>query len=329
MLGINRIKYAGYSSVDFNLITQLAFDSDDGNTNTFLSREAVASETYKGTFKRVHNYKWSEVLAPTLTFIKEDFGDFNLEEERNIFKWLTSKDTPSFLTVYHDDSEVVSYEILGAFISIETYKLSNGRVVGFVAQFESISPWAFSPLRTVTKTISSPTDNKITINIKSDDAQNPVYPRITIKQNAENSVVPVDHAYNIYEDEWLEGTVYKYTDTDTDTYYWMDSTGVKWIENNNTSNIETTSVVLTNNYTINNDTKSVSSKMKNNAKGEIIILDGANRIISSNRRLGRIFGDDFINWTWLPLFEGKNEISVLGNCEVIIEYRTPIKCGEF
>ena len=324
MLSINRIKYASYSSVDFNLITELAFDSDDGNTNTFLSREAVASETYKGTFKRVHNYKWSEVLTPTLTFVKENFGDFNLEEERNIFKWLTSKDTPSFLTVYHDDSEVVSYEILGAFISIETYKLSNGRVVGFVAQFESVSPWAFSPLRTVTKTISSPTDNKITINIKSDDAQNPVYPRITIKQNATNSVIPVDHAYT-EQDEWLEGTVYKYNDT----YYWIDSVGVKWTENSNTSNIETTSVVLTNEYTIDNVPKSISSKVKNNAKGEIVILDGANRVISSSRPLGRIFGDDFINWTWLPLFEGKNEISVLGNCEVTIEYRTPIKCGEF
>lgn len=325
MISINRCKYAGYSSVDFDLLTDLAFDSDSGGVSSFLSRESIASETYKGTYKRVHNYKWNEVLTPTITFVKNDFGNFDLDEQRKVLRWLTSKDTPSFLTIYHDDSEVVSYEILGAFTSIETYKNGNGYVIGFVAQFESIAPWAFSPLQTVQKTVSGFTDTPIIINIKSDDSQNPIYPKITIKQDATNSVIPVNHAYDERQDEWLEGTVYCYEDT----YYWLDSDGVKRTSGDNTSYIETTSVVLTNTYTMNNNTNAISSKVKNNNRDETIILDGANKVISSSRTTGRIFGNDFIGWTWLPLFEGRNEISVLGNCEIIIQYREPRKVGEY
>ena len=67
-----------------------------------------------------------------------------------------------------------------------------------------------------------------------------------------------------------------------------------------------------------------------------VVLDGANKVVSnySIDESGketmdiRIFGDDF-SWNWIPLYEGKNELSFVGNCTVTIEYRYPIKCGEF
>jgi hypothetical protein len=68
-------------------------------------------------------------------------------------------------------------------------------------------------------------------------------------------------------------------------------------------------------------------RIANNTRGEIVVVDGANRVISSSRT--RIFGDDFINWNWLPLYDGINSISVEGNCTVIIEWREPVKCGDF
>lgn len=322
MISVNRINYAGYSSQDFDLTTCLSFDSDSGDMGAFLNREAVSSESYRGDFRRVHNYKYSEVLAPTLTFIKNNFEDFTMEEQRRVLKWLTSKDTVSFLTIYHDDSEVVSYEILGGFTEIQTYKLGNGRVVGFKAIFESISPWAFSSLQTITKNVSSPTDNKIIINLETDDLQSAVYPRITIQQDSTTNIIAIDHAMGD-TDIWVEGSVFKYDNN----FYWVDDKGVKHTSTTNTSELQTTSVSIRNTYT--DDIGKVSTfdtLVKNNTKGEKVVLDGANRVVSSSST--RIFGDDF-SWNWIPLYEGKNELSFVGNCTVMVEYRYPIKCGEF
>lgn len=326
MISVNRLVYAGYSSQDFDLICDLSFDSDDGEVSTYLSREAVASETHRGDFKRVSSYKYSEVLAPTITFIDKDFGEFDFDRQRRILKWITSKDTASFLTIYHDDSEVISYEILGGFTEIQTYKTGNGRVVGFTATFESISPFAFSPLYTLTKNVASPSDNKITINLETDDLM-PVYPRITIQQS-DNIIIDVNHAMKDDDEEvWVDGTVYHYKAGNM--YYWVDTNGVRKDLNTNTSQIDTTSVFIQNIHTDDkgNETK-FTSLVKNNIKNETVILDGANRVVSSSRIDGRIFGDNF-SWNWLPLYEGKNELSFVGNCMVTLEYRIPIKCGEF
>ena len=323
MISVNRINYSGYSSQDFDLICNLSFDSDDGDTSTYLSREAIASETYRGDFKRVSSYKYSEVLTPKITFIDKDFGEFDSERQRKILKWLTSKDTASFLTVYHDDSEVISYEILGAFIDIQTYKNGNGRVIGIVATFESIAPWAFSSLYTITKDISDPANNKITINFETDDLV-PVYPRITIQQKDSN-IITINHIMSD-TDNWVEGSVFK--NINNNTFYWIDAKGDKHTSTINNSDIQTTSLSIRNTYTDDNGEVSVfDALVKNNVVGEKVILDGANRVISSSSE-SRIFGDDF-SWNWTPMYEGKNELSFVGNCIVTIEYRYPIKCGEF
>jgi hypothetical protein len=332
LISVNRINYAGYSSQDFNLRTCLSFGGDSGDVSAFLNREAVASESYRGHFKRVHNYKYSDVLAPTLTFIKDNFEDFTIEEHRKVLKWLTSKDTASFLTIYHDDSEVISYEILGGFTEINSHKSGNGRIVGITAVFESVAPWAFSSLYTITKDVSSPTDNKIIINLETDDPQNAVYPRVTIQQDDTTNIIEINHIMTD-TDNWVEGSVFKYNDT----YYWVDAEGVKHTSTANTSNFDTTSVSIKNTYTDDRGDVSVfDAIVKNNVVGEKIVLDGANRVVSNyfindlgEENMGtRIFGDNF-SWDWIPLYEGKNELSFVGNCIVTIEYRTPIKCGEF
>lgn len=323
LISVNRIEFNNYSSLDFDLKTCMTFDGDSGGTETYLNREAVASETYRGDFKRVSSYKYTESLAPTLTFIDKDFGNFDLERQRKIFKWLTSKDTASFLTIYHDDSEVVSYEILGGFTEIQTYKMGNGRVVGFTAVFESIAPWAFSSLKTITKDVSKPENNKITINLETDDIQNAVYPRITIEQNAETNVISIGREMGD-NDNWVEGSVFRCGDT----FYWIDDKGVKHTEQTNASNLKTTSVSIRNTHTDEYGVISVfDTLVKKNVNGETIVLDGANRVVSSSAE-SRIFGDDF-SWNWTPLYEGKNELSFIGNCTVTVEYRTVVKCGEF
>jgi hypothetical protein len=327
MLSPYKIKWNGYSSLEFDLWAEIAFDSDSGETETHLSRDARVSEAYNGTLKRAHSYRWNESFTFTITFVKQNYGEFTPEENRKILRWLTGSPNASFVDIYKDDSEVVVWSALGNWTNVSQYKLANNRIVGYVAEWESLTPWALSPLKTVTQDVSDPRHSTITINVNTDEPQSPVYPRITINQNSVTCVVQVDHALKDTE-EWLENTVYYY-DVDK-KYYWMDAEGIRHISDINTSGFDTTSVVITNTYVDNLDVlHQFSSKVKNNIKGETVVLDGANRVVSSSRLDGRIFGDDFINWTWLPLCEGKNELSVIGNCTITIEWREPIKTGEF
>jgi hypothetical protein len=67
--------------------------------------------------------------------------------------------------------------------------------------------------------------------------------------------------------------------------------------------------------------------VKNNTSNEKVIVDGANQIVSSTSTK-RIFGDDF-NLVWLPLYDGKNELTVEGNCTVTLEWREVRKVGEY
>lgn len=325
MISPYKIKWLGETSLEYDTHTGISFDGDNGEIDTHLGREAVVSEAYNGTFKRAHSYKWNNDFILTVTLVKTDYSDFSQEENRKILKWLTSSKNAAFLDVYHDDSEVVSYSVLGNWTNVSQYKLGNGRIVGYVAEFESLTPWAFSDLESINKDVSNPADAMIIVDLETDEPQSPVYPRITIKQNNVTAVVEVDHAMTD-QDEWLDGTVYHYNGS----YYWIDATGVKHTSGTNDSGFDTTSVSITNVNTqeFTNGVKKATTNVINNIKGETVVLDGANRVVSSSRINGRIFGDDF-SWEWLPLFDGHNELTITGNCTVTIEYRVPIKAGEF
>jgi hypothetical protein len=162
--------------------------------------------------------------------------------------------------------------------------------------------------------------DKIIINLETDDPQNAVYPRITIQEKG--TVITVDHAMSD-QDTWVEGSVFKYGDT----FYWVDAKGDKHTSTSNTSGFNTTSVSIRNTHTDDKGKVTVfDALVKKNTSDEKVVLDGANRVVSSSDT--RIFGDDF-SWNWTPLYEGKNELSFVGNCTVTVEYRYPIKCGEF
>lgn len=326
MINPYRITWNEFSSLDFDVLTDLAFDSDNGAVETHLSREAVVSETYNGELKRASGYKWNESFTFQMTFVKNDFGDFSSEENRRILKWLTSRRTPGFINVYKDDSEVIEFAALGNFVNVSSYKLGNGRVVGYIADWESLTPYAFSDLYTVTKTISNATDNKITIEIDTDDSQ-PVYPRITVQ--GKSTVVPIAAGTKLTAlSDMVENTVY-FNGT---TYYWKTapSTDAAYFNSSTTNpNLKTTSVKIINTHTNILNQKKVLEPVivKNSAGTEKIVIDGANKIISSGNT-NRVFGDDFEGWRWLALYDGKNEITIEGNCTVTIDYREIRKTGE-
>ena len=330
MISPHRIKYNHIFSNELNipdLIMCVALDSDNGETPTFLKREAVASESHDGRYKRIHNFKYTETFAPKFTFMKQDFGDFTIDEVRIVLKWLTSKDTTALLETYYDDSNVVSWASIGGWVEPQTHKLANNRTVAITAVWDSISPFAFSDLYTVTETISNATDNKIIINIDTDDNK-PVYPRVAIQHKG--SVVRIaDGTILTRMSDMVENTVY-YNGT---TYYWktMDGTDPAYFHSSTTNpNLNTTSVRITNKHTdfFNQSTTFTPTIVKNNNNSEKVVLDGANKVISSSS-VNRIFDDDFVNWNWLQLLDGKNEITIEGNCMVTLEWREVRKVGEY
>lgn len=378
MVSPHRIKCNNIFSNELNipdLIMCVAMDSDNGETPSFLNREAISSESHDGRYKRIHKFKYTETFAPKFTFFKKDFSNFEMDEVRVVLKWLTQSDTTSLLETYYDDSNVVSWASIGGFVDLQTYKLANNRTIAITATWDSISPFAMSDIYTVTKTVSSAADNKIIINIDTDDNK-PVYPRVTINHGyggAPHTVVCIpDGKVLTAISDMVENTVYyngttyywksagkvsgttkpsydwdvitidtDYSDADViesnKIYYYTKSKTYYWIEpyyfheqNRGTAPIlATTSVKFTNMHTdFFNQTKTLQSVIvKNNNSTELVILDGANKIVSSSS-VRRVFGDDF-NWQWLELYDGKNEITIEGNCEVTLSWREARKVGEY
>ena len=333
MISANRIKYNGIFSNELNMpdmITCVAMDSDNGETSTYLNREAVVSESYDGRYKRISNFKYTETFAPKFSFFKKDLGDFTMDEVRIVLKWLTSNDKTALLETYYDDSNVVGWASIGGWVEIQTYKIANNRTIAITAVWDSISPFALSDLYTVTKTISSATDNKIIININTDDNK-PVYPRVTIKHNGSVVRIPDSSRYTSLVDmaDKVDNTVY-FNGT---TYYWKSTDGTNPISfHSSTTNpkLATTSVQLTNKHTdfLNQSKVLTPTIVKNNNTTETVVLDGANKIISSSS-VNRVFDTDFVNWNWLPLLDGRNEITVEGNCTVEFSWREARKIGEY
>ena len=372
MISPQKIRWNGSSStmLPFDITTCLSFDGDSGDTDTYLGREAVVSETYNGEIKHGNSYKWSESLSPSITIMKKDFSDFTREENRTILSWLTGRKSAGFLDIYLDEySDNIEYSILGNFVKVSQYKNGNSSVIGYIAQFESLMPWALSDLESIPKNVTDTTNNTFAIEIKTDEPESAVYPKITITHSNKNfiriadgvvltessdmiantayfngqtyywrtlnptkkygttkpaydewEVVDVDHAYGD-NDDWETGYIYKYNNT----YYWLEPANTL---NSSTVNPNLTAigVKITNTYAANGETYVATCSVANNTLTETIVLDGANKVVSSSRT-SRIFDKDF-SWGWLPLYNGVNTIKVEGNCTVKFEYRTVVKCGD-
>lgn len=250
MIDAHRIVWQGLDSFEFDVTTHCSFGGSSGTTSSFLNRDNIYTEHYDG-HRTIHRSKYSEAFTPHFTLIKKDFSDFTEVENRKILSWLTASDTPGFLNVYKDDSEVISWRCFGNPTNIEQYKLGNSRVVGYEFDFESTHPYAWSPkfiYPEVHADISEISNNletndylvvseeaefKITCN--TDEYNKPLYPRITIKFSGQNPYFPIkinpieDTAYPMVPNviySWTE----KYrraTDYKVGTTYYSDQNGTK------------------------------------------------------------------------------------------------------
>ena len=397
MISPYKINWAGFSSLDFDLWTEITFDSDQGSTSSFLNRESNMTEHYNGSYRRIHSYKYNEVLTPRITFIKQNYEDFTPEENRKILSWLTSNQKASWLEIFHDDSHVASYRLFGAFTVVEQHKITNNRIIGYECEFESANPFAWShkfiypEVYATIEELSNNNENNdylmvsektvFTLVCNTDEYNKLIYPKVTIVFSGKNPYFPtsvnpiqddtyymvpnviyswtdeekITHLYvNLNEDEdegrypvqALSGTA-----PDSDiitsnieeyrkyTYYYFPDDGdyirkLKFHENEDGVTAEWVTVTkigmavrINNAYTFEGETKTIESIVAGGTMDETIILDGTNKVISGTRGTAtRIIGDDF-NLNWIPLAYGDNNITVMGNCKIKIEWFEPRKVG--
>lgn len=357
MISLNRFFFQEKMSTDFDVLVDVCFEDDNGSIETFLNRESVSSTIYDGSRRNIHKFKYTETLSPTFTLVKKDFSSFTELENRKILAWLTGSTKVERMVCYKDDSDVISFVLIGNVTQIEQRKISNSRVIGYEFVFEHIAPYAYSPAKSITKTITTP--ETFTIKCHTDVYEKPLYPKITVTIG-DSIYLPVTEDPTAETFEMLSNTVYEYNDQ-----YYIKISGQKHalsvtpnkIENQ-TADASTVNTYclstfdktvylgivadnqygwqkivtvgagfeIKNTYYENDVDTTVKSTVTDCYEHEVITLDGDNRLISSSRTPMRIIGESF-NWDWLYFVPGENEITISGACDVAIEWVEPIKIG--
>lgn len=163
------------------------FSPDEGETESYLSQDQIYTDSYNGTKRTLYGTKYNTVANVKITVIKQDGSDFTLGECREAYKWLTGNPEASWMDLYIGDE--VKYRLLCTIQDVKPQKM-DARTVGLNIYCESLSPWAYSPLITISKTLGRIT---FYINNESDDLYTPVYLKTTYT-NLENSYLYIDNA---------------------------------------------------------------------------------------------------------------------------------------
>lgn len=358
MISLNRFYFRGKSSQDFDVLVDLAFESDSGATETFLNKEAMTSTIYDGSKYNIHGYKYNEVLAPQFTLIKKDYSDFTETENRKILAWLTGSNKVERMVCYQDDSQVVSFVLYGNIIQVEQHKIANKRIVGYTIVFENNAPYAYSPVKTITKTVTAP--QVFDIDCRTDVFEKNIYPKITVTMG-DSKYLPIDENPTADTYEMLDNVIYEYKSVhyirvngqkhviqavpsiaqvtvDSSTYnrYYFsfaDDYVYKGVLVNEQYGWEKITKVgigfeIKNTYYQDGRDVNVKATVVGCHTNEVITIDGDNRLISSsdNQDSIRIIGNDF-NWEWIYFIPDVNHVRVSGNCTITFEWVEPLKIG--
>ena len=162
------------------------FDPDNGETDSYLSQDQIYTESYNGTKRTLYGTKYNSVANVKITVIKQDGSDFTLGECREAYKWLTGNPEASWMDLYIGDE--VKYRLLCTIQDVKPQKM-DARTVGLNIYCESLSPWAYSPLITISKTVGT---ISFDITNESDDLYTPVYLKTTYT-NASDSYLYIDN----------------------------------------------------------------------------------------------------------------------------------------
>ena len=305
----NNFKYLDKNSIEQGLIVA-SFDPDDGFTDSFLSMEPVQEDYYDGTKKFDYGAKYNSTAVINITVIKNDESDFSLSDVRSLSKWLTGSRINSWLDVGPSKDDI-KYSFLGRVTNLQPRKM-DGRTIGFLIEFTSVSPWAFSAPQVFDCSIHQ------LVNITDDG--------IVIKSGQDDSVFGID------KDGVLS------TSKDEGSYFNIYDNGTVYMDNQYRTNINNESddlytyIYLDIDYqnqngtyiSIKNETLNEESIITNVSQNESISISAKQFIISSIPN--KLFGDDF-NFVWPRLQPGYNDFIIDGDGRGTAQftYRYPMK----
>jgi hypothetical protein len=195
----NKFIYKGSSNIQNGLYI-VAFDADNGDTDAFLGMDNIYGDRYDGTSRYDYGARYNTVATITITMVKQDASNMSVLEFRNIARWLTGAKMSSWLDLYKADeigNDVIDYSFLCKCIELNQYKL-DGRVIGVTAKFESVSPFAYSPIQTVSAQLTG-SETAIHLANHTDDLYSFVYPTVVFENSA-------DYSLSIYNEATDETT---------------------------------------------------------------------------------------------------------------------------
>lgn len=324
-----KISFHGQTNYDLELIVS-TFNPDNGEVDSYLDMEPVYTDSYDGTMRTDYGAKYKSVATPSITFIEVNGSDINPYKVRNVLRWLTGSRNNSWMDVCDKDGEVVcSY--LGRFTDVKLQK-EDARVIGIVAYFTSVSPWAYSKVQSpVVVNVNGETE--FAIDNLSDDLYSYVYPKVSFK-NGKNQ-----NRFSITNSTIVEGNAIEHFIGDgekkeykLDNYFYNDGSvtidGNKTIQykyNKDTGNIEF-DIAPSRGSLI-----EINSKIRNRAsfsnlqQEEVITIDNNFVVYSDNDK--RIFDDDF-NFVFPRLIPGTNRFFADGVGLLTLEFRYPMKVAD-
>ena len=298
-------RFLDKNSKDFDWLI-VAFDADNGEMDSYLTQEQVYTDSYNGAKRTVYGTKWTAVPKIKISVIKRDGSDFSLTECRAAYKWLTGSPQASWLDLY--SGNVLKYSLLCTVQTVAPYKL-DARTVGLVIYFESISPWAYSPLNEfgcsfiqklyVAKGGALVGDSSV-FEIDEDGV---LCDTVDVLEMSDNGTLYIDNS------------VYLQVDNETDDLYTPIYLNVEF-ENRSSDYLSIRNITT--------DEETILTGMQPN---EVIKMNAGKFIISDIP--GKIFGNDF-NFVWPKLAPGPNEFVISGSGEGTINftYRYAIKIGD-
>lgn len=209
MISPYKIKFRNKTNIDYDVLVDVSFSDDNSEVDSFLNKEVVSSTSWDGSYKRIHGYKYNQPLTATLTFVKNDFSDFDECENRKILSWLSGGNEMHKLEIYKDDTEEISYVLYGNIITLQQQKIANNRVIGYICEFENTSPYAYSPIKIIEKTVNA--SESILINCRTDEEEKKLYPKITITIG-DSIYLDTDEDPMQSSFDMMQNTVYRYKD---------------------------------------------------------------------------------------------------------------------
>lgn len=174
----SKFRYMNKFNTDYDLINT-AFDAINGEKDSFLSMEPIYTENTHGTYVYDYGAKFSNKVVISITMVKKNYMDLTVLDTRRILRWLTGHRQNSWLDFYNQEEEHI-YSFIGRFTDVKLRKM-DGRVIGVVAEFTTISPFAYSPLQ-IEEKIEVDEARLMLFNNQSDDDDTYVYPSIIFAQ---------------------------------------------------------------------------------------------------------------------------------------------------